>query len=313
MHQYKFTFKVSRFSLRHVRQWLADLSISRLTKRVYGHSSNKGHSRFLNMADQLRESTSSLLKTVRLLWKHFEIAEADQVAVLGLEEDNLSPSIIDVARLNFILMEEYHHYAKRLKHEKELAKDESSKALRIAPYWLRQEQSHLEWVRKYDKENWKYEWQPEDGLREWRDFSGDIAFGIADIIVIAITTGFLVVPIIYIMLQPENIITLIANFLAGMARQSHVTFPVIYTCFAVAIFILLSFAMAIFVSIHIPRPNISEMMQEMDWRMHERLAELAYQVIHDQGTQLENIENSAASIDLLNKTLEEFAIKEGLA
>ena len=47
--------------------------------------------------------------------------------------------------------------------------------------------------------------------------------------------------------------------------------------------------------------------------MHERLAELAYQVIHDQGTQLENIENSAASIDLLNKTLEEFAIKEGLA
>jgi hypothetical protein len=265
------------------------------------------------MEEQLRDSTSSLLKIVRLLWKHFEISQADQVATLGQEEDTLPPSIVDVARMNFFLMEEYHHYAKRLEHDRKHDKDESRRAMRIAPYWLRREQAHLEWVKKYDKENWKYEWQPEEDLREERDFSGAIAFGIADIIVIAITTGFLVVPMIYIMLQPDRVILLIANFLTAMARQSHVTFPVIYACFAVAIFILLSFALAIFVSIHIPRPNISEMMQEMDRRAHERLAELAYQVIHDQGPQLESIENSTTAIDLLNKTLEEFAIREGLA
>lgn len=309
-----FTFKVSRFSFLPLRVWLSQLELRRLEASLYKHKNAKGHDRFRKMGIYLLETTSSLLKMVRMLWDHFEVPQDDRMEAMGMEADIQDGSVLDNARLNFILLEEYHHYNKKLKREQTNLADEQKHALRLAPAWLRHEQSRLERLKHADKANWKAEWEFDEALNETNIF-GAVITRFTLIFQLIAMTAILIIPMLVIMLQPDWCINLIANLLAGLAISLKLPFTTLYASFAVAVFILIVMVIAFIIATLPFKPEPDIMLHDLDERLQDRLSELAYVLTHDIGGEVEHLAENTGSleIDSLRSALEELTIRNSLS
>ena len=314
-----FTFKVSRFSFLPIRIWLSKIELSILTVRL--RSSNRKTIHRLELMDAyLQETNTSLGKMVNLLWDHFVVPDEERLNIIDwLDQDPLPHnSTLLRARTNFVLLEEYHHYNALLKKEEARSQDELQRSRRMAPFWLRREQAHLKYESYLDKEMWKADWRPGSDLLDgvMHDYVSSAFQDITNIIGICVTAGFLSITILYIMIIPGGLVVNVATFLSSMAMRFHSSFTEIYACFAVAIFILTVIAI-VWVSIVIPNPKPDPLLliDDLDRRTQERLAELAYIIAHDLGGSVEHLEQNSSSLvlDELRKDLQEFEIRQGLS
>jgi hypothetical protein len=309
-----FTFKVSRFSFLPIRVWLSQIELRRLA--ALQRSRNlKILKRIDQMGEYLCEINGPLINNVRKLWEHFEVPNKSQQLVLGLGDALAPDTILKNAQLNFFLLEEYRHYNALLKKEQARTAEEKKSSLRLAPAWLRQESDRLERLSQRDKANWKTEWEFDDALGE-TDFFGAVISRFTLILQIIAMTAFLIIPMLVIMLQPDWCINLVASLLAGLAASLKLSFTTLYASFAVAVFILIVLGIVFIVALLPFKPEPHLMLHELDERLQDRLAELAYMFVKDVGNKLDHLDKLEANsleIDSLRQTLEEINLRLGIS
>lgn len=271
--------KISR-SLGRLRSWIAEQQINYDIRIVLPRLSKKHQLEMYQ--DAIAKSNVSLIESINSIAPKV-FTETKDVLELSKYLSQYSPPnpadgmIIDLLFSNFCLWQELRHYKNQLREINDEEKRTASQIKNAMPAWMKKS---IRWDKsrnKRDKEKWKFNWML-DGMQSGSSmFDYPINYLIAGMSFI-VTLGFLAVPVLSTLYYgPDHLIKNIANFLFQFSQKTGATFQEAYAGFGFALLILLSIAGLFILPAFRPNTKTEDAVSELDYRMQDRLAELAYE------------------------------------